>query len=150
VRCHESRCSLATFNTVKSFPLENYRLEWCGNGSNNIDREDAASYILVSKQEICSCFPTGTDQTSEVGQHQDHYPFIASPEDECCALSPHGDFLMASPDESVNPESPESPPFVMPSNFQTTNQVLFGARSNQQSNTGRPIILLYSRLCGMC
>jgi hypothetical protein len=62
---------------------------------------------------------------------------------------------MTSPDETVNPVSPESPgspespPFVMPSSYQTTNEVLFGAHSNQQSNTGRPITVLYSRFCIM-
>ncbi|XP_023719447.1 uncharacterized protein LOC111870980 isoform X2 [Cryptotermes secundus] len=75
----------------------------------------------------------GTDQTSEADQHHDHFCCIASPEDECCALSPQGDFLMTSPDGTV---SPKSPPFVISSSFQTANDVLFGARSNQKSNTG--------------
>jgi hypothetical protein len=45
---------------------------------------------------------------------------------------------MTSPDETA---SPESPPFVITSSFQTANDVLFGARSNQLSNTGKPIII---------
>lgn len=53
---------------------------------------------------------------------------------------------MTSPEEAV---SPKSPPFVISSSFQTANDVLFGGRSNQPSNTGKPIIFLYKfwRIC---
>jgi hypothetical protein len=51
---------------------------------------------------------------------------------------------MTSPDETV---ASKSPPFAP--TFETTNNVLFGAPSNQQSNTGKHIIFLYSGFCRM-
>lgn len=48
---------------------------------------------------------------------------------------------MTSPGETASPESPESPPFVLSSSFQTRNEVLFGPRSNQQNNNGKSIIV---------
>jgi hypothetical protein len=80
------------------------------------------------------------DQTSEVGQCQEDYHFIASPEVRCSPLSPKGDFLMTSQDETP---ALKSPPFVISPTIHTTNNDLFGASSNQQSKTGKYITLLY-------
>jgi hypothetical protein len=80
------------------------------------------------------------DRSSEVGQCQEDYHFIASPEDRCSPLSPQADFLMTSPDETL---ALKSPPFIISPTTHTTNNDLFGAPSNQQSKTGKHIILQY-------
>jgi hypothetical protein len=75
----------------------------------------------------------------EGDQYQGDY-HLASSEDGCCVLSPQGDFLMTSPDETV---AYKSPPFVMSPDFQTTNNGIFGGPSNQQS-TGKHVILFFT------
>lgn len=82
------------------------------------------------------------DRSSELGQCQEGYHFSTSPEDRCSPLSTQADFLMTSPDETL---ALKSPPFVISPTIHTTNNDLFGAPSNQQSKTGKHIIL--SVLC---
>jgi hypothetical protein len=80
------------------------------------------------------------DQSSEAGQCHEDYHFISSPEDRCSPLSPQADFLITNPDETL---SLKSPPFVLSPAIHTKNSDLFGAPTNQQSKTGKHIILLY-------
>jgi len=77
------------------------------------------------------------DQSSEVGPCQEGYHFSTSPEGRCSPLSPQGDYLMTSPDETL---ALKSPPFVISPTIPTTNNDLFGGPSNQQSKSGKHII----------
>ncbi|XP_021913018.1 uncharacterized protein LOC110826575 isoform X1 [Zootermopsis nevadensis] len=101
----------------------------------NIEDDDAGMNFDVPRypSPVAGENVAGLDHTSEGDQYQDDCHFTASSEDVCCVLSPQGDFLMTSPDETI---ALKSPPFVMSPGFQTANNDLFGGLSGQQSNTG--------------